>query len=290
MYDDCKCHNFSYHWRTDTPLVRFAGFSHDHGMRPGEVKSATSEMWHRCGYYQNRANVLPFVAMAVCNRRVLHFFSLTVSISVPGKYVLCPSHLEVRGFYNLCVTPPALSSPPPPHKSRHRWALNTEYTDHMSAVEVEGEGSARPLWHFSHPSGSADPALVPAVCRPSGNETQVHVEHFPVYWICRRAGPDQGEDATANNDSRQLTPVSCSTTGWKLNPYLISPLISCSSTISLHPWWNTSPHPAVKVRPTCLQGPFPRAPSLSFPPFLSCRKPHISHLPEERNMLRHRLG
>lgn len=46
---------------------------------------------------------------------------------------------------------------------------------------------------LSNQSGPADPALVPSVCGPAGDETQVLVEHLPVDWICRRAGPDQGE-------------------------------------------------------------------------------------------------
>lgn len=37
------------------------------------------------------------------------------------------------------------------------------------------------LFLTSDQSRSADPALVPTVCGPAGDETQVHVEHFPVY-------------------------------------------------------------------------------------------------------------
>lgn len=56
----------------------------------------------------------------------------------------------------------------------HRWGLSS-------------------LPFFSYQSSSVDPALVPPVRRSAGDEAQVHVEHLPVYWICRRARPDQGE-------------------------------------------------------------------------------------------------
>lgn len=60
------------------------------------------------------------------------------------------------------------------------------------------------FYFFSGPntsdqSSSADPALVPTVRRPAGDEAQVHVEHLPVDRIRRGAGPDQGEDALFGN-------------------------------------------------------------------------------------------
>lgn len=82
------------------------------------------------------------------------------------------------------------------------WALNTLIL--KSTVEVEEEGSAHSVWHCSHQGGSAHPALVPPVCRPAGNETQVHVDHLPVDWIRRRAGPDQGEDAPPQGHSLSI--------------------------------------------------------------------------------------
>ena len=47
--------------------------------------------------------------------------------------------------------------------------------------------------NLSNQSSSADPALVPTVCCSAGDETQVHVEHFPVYWVCRRTRSDKGK-------------------------------------------------------------------------------------------------
>lgn len=61
---------------------------------------------------------------------------------------------------------------------------------------------------------------------------------------------------------------------YKTKPYLIPFFISHSSTIFLHPWWNTSPQPAANVRLVCLWEPLPGPP----PPLTSPRSFHVGNL------------
>lgn len=129
-------------------------------------------------------------------------FSFAVSLSVPGEPQFLPQLLCLKVFVRNCV---------------HRFLTFAILPLNASCEAATGEfsGRAKPdtahnlqwmkflrwcflpdfhvLFFTSDQSGAADPALVPTVCGSSGDETQVHVEHFPVYWIRRRAGPDQGE-------------------------------------------------------------------------------------------------
>ena len=57
----------------------------------------------------------------------------------------------------------------------------------------------------SHEGSTSDPALVPPVRSPAGNETQVHLEHLPVHRVRRRTGSDQG--AFSSNDRLPMRTV-----------------------------------------------------------------------------------
>lgn len=51
----------------------------------------------------------------------------------------------------------------------------------------------------SYHSSCFNPAMVPALHGPSGDEAAVYLEHLSVHWICRGTGPAEGDD--------QRTPV-----------------------------------------------------------------------------------
>lgn len=135
--------------------------------------------------------------------------------------------------------------------------------------------------------------MVPSICGPHRDETEIHLEHLPVHWVLWRTGPDKSEKLTDIFQSGSVF-----TKYLKLNLHVPSSL--CSFIISLATSWTILHHQAMNVRflhwfPVCIcinKWFFFSFCELNFrfkssQPF---RKFDLTHLQRERGLSRCRVG